>query len=622
MGKALVILAIGPVQNFIAKARKTSDLYSGSRLLSDLMEKAIQILKEQQGLKVEIIYPGETLKSKPNRLLALVETEDSLENLNNPCYEFKKGLNKELVFIARNLLQKLEIQEPSGYQRQLENFLEVYWAISPLEDKSYHQGFVQVNRLMDAVKNTRIFEQLAEDLPYPVLGETGRKCTICGEFNLLFYSDKDYKTDTVNSKTGLKGKYISSAAKNIYQNLKIKGISIILSEKEGLCAVCFLKRFYRYDTPASSFGSTAEIALLDTLDKLKNQEETRIQLDRFKNLFGLYFDETLYYKENLTAEYFKKWGYPLEYLECAQRKLEGFYRQAKIKVLKFAKYYAVLALDGDDMGKWLSGENLIDRGELFDFHKNLTHSLGEYARHSYEILKPPRGQLVYAGGDDLLGFVNLNYLPDVLSELRSRFPAFEQLAQVSPNKKSSASMGLAVAHYKTPLSEVLTVSRRMLAKAKNQYNKNSLAIAILKRSGETVEVSYNFETGEIDSSYLALKSLKSVIDEISKGRFSKSFINNLRAEFMPLLDQDGNYPEEHLLIEEIKRLVDCSCMLVKKPSESKEDFKKRKTEAIGSFQKQLIDLLYGGFSGGSSIRDYFNFLDMAVFIGKEVNHDR
>ena len=49
MSKSLLKLQIGPVQDFIAQARSTRDLWSGSYLLSWLMAHAIKTVKPNIG---------------------------------------------------------------------------------------------------------------------------------------------------------------------------------------------------------------------------------------------------------------------------------------------------------------------------------------------------------------------------------------------------------------------------------------------------------------------------------------------------------------------------------------------------------------------------------------------
>ena len=54
-GKSMLRMQIGPVQDFIAAARTSRDLWSGSYLLSRLMAAALHYLEHQAG--VEIIFP-------------------------------------------------------------------------------------------------------------------------------------------------------------------------------------------------------------------------------------------------------------------------------------------------------------------------------------------------------------------------------------------------------------------------------------------------------------------------------------------------------------------------------------------------------------------------------------
>ena len=78
----LLLLSLGPVQSFIASARKTEDLWSGSYILSYMTEKAIALTQEQaekQQLTVELIFPAAAeinldlmVAAFPNRLLCLV----------------------------------------------------------------------------------------------------------------------------------------------------------------------------------------------------------------------------------------------------------------------------------------------------------------------------------------------------------------------------------------------------------------------------------------------------------------------------------------------------------------------------------------------------------------------
>ena len=69
----LLLFTIGPVQPLIVNSRKVSDMFAGSRLLSSLMQDALQILEHQQ--EVRILFPfiekGEgNCPNIPNKLIA------------------------------------------------------------------------------------------------------------------------------------------------------------------------------------------------------------------------------------------------------------------------------------------------------------------------------------------------------------------------------------------------------------------------------------------------------------------------------------------------------------------------------------------------------------------------
>ena len=82
--KYLFLFTIGPVQSFIAQARKTMDLKAGSDMLSKLTLAGIQTARHQFGAK--LIFPylpeGEKPDSMPNKFLAEVNLEpDQAESM-------------------------------------------------------------------------------------------------------------------------------------------------------------------------------------------------------------------------------------------------------------------------------------------------------------------------------------------------------------------------------------------------------------------------------------------------------------------------------------------------------------------------------------------------------------
>src|SRR5256885_7639940 len=71
MSQYMLLFSLGPVQTFIAQARKTRDLWIGSLLLSKLMETAMD------GIKGDFIFPAtrkvEDTPDIPNKYIALFD---------------------------------------------------------------------------------------------------------------------------------------------------------------------------------------------------------------------------------------------------------------------------------------------------------------------------------------------------------------------------------------------------------------------------------------------------------------------------------------------------------------------------------------------------------------------
>jgi CRISPR-associated protein Cmr2 len=187
--------------------------------------------------------------------------------------------------------------------------------------------------------------------------------------------------------------------------------------------------------------------------------------------------------------------------------------------------------DGDNMGKWLSGEEYIkEENKLQDFHKFLSQKLLNFAN---EVKKIDNLVTVYAGGEDFLGFVNINYLFEILQLLRDRWNEIVNKPlkkEFDLNKENfTFSAGVVIAHYKTPLSEVLKSVRGAEKKAK-EAGRDRICFRVLKRSGEIRE-------GILE--YKKLLYLKEIKDEIIKHDISDSFISYLEKEFLIMCEENG-----------------------------------------------------------------------------------
>ena len=583
MNKYLFLFTVTPVQSFISQARKSRDLFSGSKLLTELINQSIKLLPENS----KVIFPStnfnEKLDSKPNRFVAEFEAENSEEIkkigellTNNVSLMFNKIGEKAFKYIISG-------KKPKYFNKQLNEFLFPYWAAIELSDDNYSVEYKKLEATLGATKNIRAFNQTIE--------EAARKCSVCGERNALFYGNAKRKP-------------------TYYQKDALFGIKDLLPN-EGLCAVCFTKRFYD-SSSAGSFPSTAGISTMNVTSKIIKEKD----YIEYKNLFGKNFDEQLLYKENLTPKYFEKQELDSNKLKDAKIIYSKIERLLKNKSLQdFVKYYALIMFDGDSMGRWLSGAYLKEGIKLKEFHSKLTESIGNFAMRANEILVEPKGRVVYAGGEDFLGFINLEYLFEVIRDLRVEYDKIINKSLQEFRKENASltfSAGIVIAHYKMPLSSVLNWARRLEKSAKElNDDKNAFSLAVLKHSGEIHKTEFHWG----DNEYITgnWDFIEFTTNQLLRENFSRIFIKNLVSEFIKLTHyvEKGDLKILELLKVETQRLLGRS--LNKKNFETKD--KANKTLLL--FVEQ-INTVIDRITKKENILNFFYALEIADFISRKV----
>lgn len=175
-------------------------------------------------------------------------------------------------------------------------------------------------------------------------------------------------------------------------------------------------------------------------------------------------------------------------------------------------YYAVIQLDGDRMGEWLTGRHpqgpaLADlfpelarsagaqrKRPLFSaLHGELSRRLGGLAEALHDVVARHLGRVVYAGGDDLLAFVPLGTALACLAAVRRLFRSPEYLGG-----RVTVSAGVAIAHWRDPLRGVLQAARLAEKSAKEHERRDRFAIRLDRRSGEDLALILPFEAGGHD----------------------------------------------------------------------------------------------------------------------------
>jgi CRISPR-associated protein Cmr2 len=517
MEKYIFLFTLSPVQSFIAQARKTQDLYAGSRILSELTKAAATEAKDNQG--IHLVFPQNTegAASFPNRFIGTIE--NASKDLQTIGQAIEKVVIDKFKEFANDVLERVKLSKPNGFEEQINNHLDINWLFHPIKT-TYADAYKEIEPLMASLKNVRFISNT-----HP---EAGRKCSLDGELNALFRGQH-----TTNSQLKKQAIPVSTGA--------------WLNANEGLSAVNLVKRTYE----AQKFPSTAEVALSFHIEHL--DVVPKINYGIYKSMFSKdRFDEQLCYKENLTQKYLEQNGYKDVLDKYPLAKLQEL-RSNAFGDKELQKYYAVIAFDGDKMGELLSGETRKDKsGDLEVFQGKVSGLLMLFSQFIYDTLDKKKVHVIYTGGDDFLGFVNLHDLFEVVETLRIQFD--EQVNKVlkedlEADKPFTFSMGIAIAHYKTPLSIVLKTARDMETKAKNDGKRNAFAIAALKHSGESHEAYFKWELTE-NKGLPKWNTLKKLVDYFQND-CSETFVRSLDKEFYLFQQKDKIKIERRKIKEEI-----------------------------------------------------------------------
>ncbi|MCH8569449.1 MAG: type III-B CRISPR-associated protein Cas10/Cmr2 [Balneolales bacterium] len=176
---SLLLFTIGPVQEFIAAARKTSDLWSGSYMLSWLSWQAMKVfcdelgpdcilfpdlmgqplvdhwLENEKGLNLDVLRKADAedyedklcAPTLPNRFFAVVPAEKAEEL----AAQAEKAVEDALQKAGKFAFDFLKPVFPEGHPdekewaEQLANFTECYWACTDLPD--WKKGTQHIDKL-------------------------------------------------------------------------------------------------------------------------------------------------------------------------------------------------------------------------------------------------------------------------------------------------------------------------------------------------------------------------------------------------------------------------------------------------------------------------------------------
>ncbi len=655
---ALLSMSFGPVQDFIAQARSTSDLWAGSHLLSRIAWQGLKVicerlgpdavifpqlrgvplvdlwLRDEVGVLAERFAQCEWAKESnrtdanplfaaalPNKLVAIVPAAQARELAEAVTRAVRDFVRKTAAAMLAELLQAAGI--PNGPElpchtqlaTQLEGFPEVHWAVVPfaplVEERTGEVpdttelkkastpffgsgGFLaspawqRLSKPLD-LEGTQFYRPNAGVL-YPAIyelldrlaasaksvrtapqrpngGEQGYRCDLTGEAEWLTH-DRAHLTVPKGERKQVPTLW----------NLAAKQLPGIGRKGEHLSALAMLKRLWPNWFVKQELGplgidtqrfvvSTHTLAISTSLERWlaasaridKNAEKLlerarepgtdRAALPR-RLVRALYRGKDFNDDQRTLAR-----ALPALMEGDASDDPEARNESAELaRGLLGGKpeaYYALILLDGDKMGAWISGTDAaVQLDTRATFHPQIRERMrAHFTRPEHQAyLDAPRavspsrhmaissalnafaltlaqdivenrckGKLIYAGGDDVMALVAVDDLLACLTLLRAAYGGLPvpanlrdtlgiDLAQPSElrlggghavldgrllrlmGEGATASAGAVIAHHSAPLGSVLRTLRQAENRAKNRGGRDAFAITLLKRGGGTTDL--------------------------------------------------------------------------------------------------------------------------------------
>ena len=564
---------LGPVQGFVAQARRTRDFWAGSFLLSWLAGVAIKAVEKQNGT---ILFPeadesflkfisgiGQGARplqgSIPNRFKAKVPLNFDAKLVVDSVKLAWKAL-AETIYQADNLSAYELPKTRAIWDRQVNNFWDMSWAL--VDDKT-------ISNVLDRRKNWRTL--FTPD-------EAGVKCTLMRDWQELSGIEEVRKAD-------------AKERNDFWANIA-RGKETDFKSNEYLCSMAFIKRrfvhhfaSFKADLPTGisvhgwevpkSVPSVSYLAAVPWFSKVLNKVNKGMCkpdalskfVDAASNLVSLneYSSKIRSLQEQINEPHVSKRVISVDGNVFHESTLENINifpdvsSSSKVKsalknLAKEAKvgpvspFYAVLMMDGDSLGKHMGDQTK---------QVVITKALDAFTKQVPDLVSQNNGYLIYAGGDDVLALVTLDDALKCALAIREVYvSAFkEQTDQVKIEDKEfipTISAAISYVHIRTPLSNVLHDSHELLDDvAKSYAGRDAIAVRVLKPGGVALTWAKKWELA-INKRRDDMHINDLVNDFISEDKddeqFSNKFFYRIRERFS-MLDETESTLNKDLKID-------------------------------------------------------------------------
>lgn len=492
MSAYLLMVTIGPVQEFIKAARRTRDLWFGSMLLSEISKAVAAKVKAHHG---RLIFPppsaplvkGDEHENVANVILAEIETIDSelAERLKTAATE--RWLEFANPVWAR--LKNSNVLRRDVWDHHIKDVLEFYVAWMPIGD-NHKNARRQLARLLAGRKNCREFaagSDLDRGLPKSSLDglrETVFLETERGEWPQWLRVRGGEHLDVIGLVKRIGRK--SDAEEDKHRGYP--SVSRVAADPwlRGVAAAeGGIDALKRLNAACRQLRDADMIHVIDTQD-----------LDSKYKEFP--YEGTIVYRSR-HAEIIDEGGSEAD-RQRRQQFLEGV-KTSLTAVESVAAhaglgkepdpYVAFLIADGDRVGKAISDIEHPDKLREF------SDELSKFAYEAKRIVKNHFGVTIYAGGDDVVAFLPVDQALVCARELHKQFEQVMKGFTGVVERLPTLSVGIAIGHFLEDLEELRKYAKAAEVNAKGT-ERNGLAIHLNKRGGVPVEVR-DFWTNNFDS---------------------------------------------------------------------------------------------------------------------------
>lgn len=459
----LLLVTLGPVQDFITQSRRTRDLWHSSHMLSELsraaacsladhgavliipaIERGDEELEPCWGFEREVDDPTEGVEQNPfaiaNKILAEVPTTLNPEKLAVACRRAVFTLfHKHAAWVLRHKVGSLlDANVEDAWKEQVDSLIEFTAGWLPLRDGEFNTVRAQLDAAVSARKQLREFEPI-RSRPRNV-----PKSSLCGSRDTLIPVHVNDRDDRLAREHGV-------------------------SATEQLDAIGLIKRtggLPDHFTPIINIALSPWIRrIAPTLEPIRglcNAEGVQRLSQKLPCLEGFPYEASVLVPS--------RWHSLAKEKREPSNDLKNAVHAVHAKHPMPDPYVVCLVADGDKMGDAIQG--MKTAAELRKFSCDLS----KFARGARQIVEQcHRGSLVFAGGDDVLAFLPIDTALACADALRKEF------ARQLGHTKMTLSVGLGIGHTMEAMGQLLELGRDAEKLAKRE--RNSLAIIVDKRSG-------------------------------------------------------------------------------------------------------------------------------------------